>query len=201
MTDFATLIDTARLRAAEDTHNSLALAVRNSEVALTKAQADAVAANATAQAAADRGADAKTLDAAEVAVDAASRAVRTAERVLQAAQKRLTDGGQTRDSEVKQSHGKAMNSAMVRLLAIRSEALAALAKLEALKMEHGEVNAQFVAMATAAKSGLPNYVDHCRALLGSDGRLMDAREFDNRTSQNAHHEWDGAAQKLRWMEG
>ena len=76
------------------------------------AKAGAKAAHAAAQDGADRGENAKTMDALEIAADAAERRARTAGRLLEAAQKKREAGELTRDSEIRQSYSKAMNQAL-----------------------------------------------------------------------------------------
>jgi hypothetical protein len=199
--DFFAQIDVKRLAAAEVAFKALEQAEADAGAELEAAKTAAAAAHAAAQSGADRGEDLKTMDALEVAVDAADRRVRTGGRLLEAARKRREAGERVRDAEVKQSHGRAMNTAMQRFIEIRGEALAAFAKLEALKDEHLAVRAAFLALATAAKAGVPNLIDANHELISSfSGQMISDAEFANRISQGQYHEWDAAAGKLRWVE-
>lgn len=199
-TDHTTLIDADRIRRANDNLAGLQLAARDAAAEVAKAEADTKAAHAAAQAAADGGAGVDKLLELEADVETAERRKAVAQRIAIATKRRLDTGVLTHASEVKQSHGQAMNAAMTRLLAVRTEALTAFDALERLQAEHREVIGQMTAMANVAKCGLPNYATIAHRLLDDNGKLMDQREFDNRLNQLAHHEWDREAGKLRWVE-
>jgi hypothetical protein len=200
MSDFEALIDADRLAKARANFDNLVAAERAAEEELSSAKAGARAAHAAAQDGADRGENAKTMDALEIAADAAERRTRTAGRLLEAAAKKREAGERVRDAEVKQAHGAAMNAAFARFIGVRSEALQVFAKLKALEAEHIAVRAEFLAMANASKSGAPNLVEARAHLLDSRGELMSEAEAANRLNQNQHHEWDNARSSLRWVE-
>jgi hypothetical protein len=198
--NFIEMIDTKRIDAAQAGHAERLKAERDASAAVSTAAAEAKAAHDAAQKAADGGADIDKLLSLEEAVEAANRRLAVAQRMAAGATKRRADGEVTRNEEVKQAHGAAFTAGMQRFLAIREEALEAFARLEALKAEHIAVRAELIGMGRDAKSGTPNVVEQCQALLGADGKLMDAGEWDNRLNQPQHSEWDSAAGKLRWVE-
>jgi hypothetical protein len=200
MTNYNELVDVKRFDAAKAAFEALEQAERDATAALEQATADAKSAQAAAQKAADAGANLDKLMVLEEAVEAANRKVSVAQRMAAGARLRRTDGQIKRDHEVRQAHGAAMNAAFAGFLATRQEAIEVFARLEELKQQHIDIGVQFKALATAAKAGVPNLIESRRELLDSRGAPMDEAEVANRLSQNQHHEWDSARASLRWVE-
>jgi hypothetical protein len=199
--DFSTLIDTKRFDAAKAAFEGLQKAEVDATAALEQATADAKAAQAAAQKEADAGASLDRLLALEADVETANRKVAASQRLAAGAHLRRQDGEVKRDHEVRQSHGAALNAAMTRFVAIRGEAIAAFARIEELKQEHIDVNAQFKALANVAKSGSPTPINTCPQLTNASGSLLMADvEFNNRLDQPHGHEWNVKTGQLRWTE-
>lgn len=201
MTNYNELVDVKRFDAAKAAFEGLQKAEVDATAALEQATADAKAAQAAAQKAADGGASLDELLALEEQVEAANRKVSVAQRMAAGAHLRRQDGEVKRDHEVRQSHGAALNATMARFVAIRAEAIAALAKIEELKQEHIDVNAQFKALANVAKSGSPTPINTCPQLTNASGSLLMADvEWNNRLDQPHGHEWNVKTGQLRWTE-
>jgi hypothetical protein len=114
---------------------------------------------------------------------------------------RRQDGEIKRDHEVRLAHAAPLNAAMARFVAIRAEAIEAFAKIEELKQEHIDVNAQFKALANVAKSGSPTPINTCPQLTNASGSLLMADvEWSNRLDQPHGHEWNVRTGQLRWTE-
>jgi hypothetical protein len=194
------LIDTTRIETAHAAYAALLKDEAEANAAVEQATVDAKAAADKAQRAADKGADVASLMALEEFVDTANRRLTVAKRVAAGASLRRQEGVQTRSEEIKQSHGAAANSAMTRFIAIRQDAKDLIARLEELKKEHVAVKADLSHMNAQANTGLPGVIVMHNGLTDEQGNVMNDAEWANRLNQNAWHEWDVVAGKLRWVE-
>jgi hypothetical protein len=199
---FTKQVDAVRIERALREHDQRVADEKTALAAVAVARKAVEAAHERANAAAVAGANLTMLTEHEELVERAQRGVAVAERQAIGAASRRELGEQTRDHEMKQAHGGAMNAAFSRLLAIRDEANDVFGQLERLKFEHRKTVAEFRQLANSAGSGLPSYVSGPASdeLVRGDGKMMDDAEFANRLAQPAHHEWDVAAGKLRWVE-